>query len=75
MFKYILNINRNFKHLNIINFNRKLFSVIGLDMGATNTCIAVMEPSGPRVIENAEGNKINLNIFRIKNNSFLYKCK
>jgi molecular chaperone DnaK len=33
----------------------KNFSVIGLDMGGTNTCIAVLEPNGPRVIENAEG--------------------
>ena len=33
----------------------KQFSVIGLDMGGTNTCIAVLEPNGPRVIENAEG--------------------
>ena len=29
--------------------------VIGIDLGTTNSCIAVMEGSAPRVIENAEG--------------------
>jgi len=30
-------------------------SVIGIDLGTTNSCVAVMEGSQPRVIENAEG--------------------
>ena len=29
--------------------------VIGIDLGTTNSCVAVMEGSTPRVIENAEG--------------------
>ncbi len=29
--------------------------VIGIDLGTTNSCIAVMEGSAPRVVENAEG--------------------
>jgi len=29
--------------------------VIGIDLGTTNSCVAVMEGSEPRVIENAEG--------------------
>ena len=29
--------------------------VIGIDLGTTNSCVAVMEGSNPRVIENAEG--------------------
>ena len=29
--------------------------VIGIDLGTTNSCVAVMEGSDPRVIENAEG--------------------
>src|SRR3546814_6921057 len=29
--------------------------VIGIDLGTTNSCVAVMEGSQPRVIENAEG--------------------
>lgn len=35
--------------------NRFYFSIIGMDIGGTNTCMAILEPSGPRVIENAEG--------------------
>src|SRR5688572_2579226 len=31
--------------------------VIGIDLGTTNSCVAVMEGSAPRVIENAEGNR------------------
>ncbi len=40
---------------NFLNIKRKFFSVVGVDIGGTNTCIAIVEPSGPRVIENAEG--------------------
>ena len=40
---------------NFLNIRRKFFSVVGMDIGGTNTCIAIVEPSGPRVIENAEG--------------------
>jgi len=29
--------------------------VIGIDLGTTNSCIAIMDGSKPRVIENAEG--------------------
>src|SRR4051794_35568784 len=29
--------------------------VIGIDLGTTNSCVAVMEGDAPRVIENAEG--------------------
>ena len=29
--------------------------VIGIDLGTTNSCVAVMEGKSPRVIENAEG--------------------
>lgn len=48
------NIRRN-NFSSFVNIRRKFFSVIGMDIGGTNTCIAIMEPSGPRVIENAEG--------------------
>jgi molecular chaperone DnaK len=30
---------------------------IGIDLGTTNSCVAVMEGSTPRVIENAEGGR------------------
>ena len=28
---------------------------IGIDLGTTNSCVAVMEGNAPKVIENAEG--------------------
>ena len=31
--------------------------IIGIDLGTTNSCVAVMEGSSPRVIENAEGER------------------
>ncbi|HYZ30446.1 MAG TPA: Hsp70 family protein, partial [Thermoleophilaceae bacterium] len=30
---------------------------IGIDLGTTNSCMAVMEGSEPKVIENAEGGR------------------
>ena len=29
--------------------------IIGIDLGTTNSCVAVMEGASPKVIENAEG--------------------
>jgi len=33
----------------------KMSKVIGIDLGTTNSCIAIMDGSRPRVVENAEG--------------------
>ena len=33
--------------------------VIGIDLGTTNSCVAIMDGSQPRVIENAEGARYN----------------
>jgi molecular chaperone DnaK len=35
--------------------NVRMAKVIGIDLGTTNSCVAVMEGSAPKVIENAEG--------------------
>ena len=32
-------------------------TVIGIDLGTTNSCVAVMEGKTPRVIENSEGSR------------------
>lgn len=32
-------------------------AVIGIDLGTTNSCVAVMEGNVAKVIENAEGNR------------------
>jgi molecular chaperone DnaK (HSP70) len=31
------------------------YSVIGIDLGTTNSCVAIMEGNNAKVIENAEG--------------------
>lgn len=43
------------KKNSFLHYYKKYFSVIGMDIGPTNTCMAILEPTGPRVIENAEG--------------------
>lgn len=35
--------------------SKKTGSVIGIDLGTTNSCVAIMEGSVPKVIENSEG--------------------
>jgi len=47
---------RMLPYRNIIrNFSAAEGDIIGIDLGTTNSCVAVMEGSAPRVIENAEG--------------------
>jgi len=41
-----------------------LIRIIGIDLGTTNSCVAIMEGNNPKVIENAEGTQA-LNVFKL----------
>ncbi|TIV05992.1 MAG: molecular chaperone DnaK, partial [Mesorhizobium sp.] len=41
--------------------------VIGIDLGTTNSCIAIMDGKDPKVIENAEGARTTPSIVAISN--------
>ena len=45
--------------------------VIGIDLGTTNSCIAIMDGSQPRVIENAEGARTTPSIVALTENERL----
>ncbi len=34
--------------------------VIGIDLGTTNSCVAIMDGTTPRVLENAEGDRTTI---------------
>lgn len=34
--------------------------IIGIDLGTTNSCVAIMENGQPKVLENAEGTRTTL---------------
>ncbi|CAH1765028.1 3657_t:CDS:2, partial [Entrophospora sp. SA101] len=51
---------RSTKSLGRIEFHRLYSSaingpVIGIDLGTTNSCVAIMEGKAPKVLENSEG--------------------
>lgn len=62
MFQFC-NIAKNFtpktQKQSVSNHSSKRFAgaIIGIDLGTTNSCVAVMEGNAPRVIENAEGHR------------------
>jgi len=43
------------KFSKLSGISKKNFSIIGIDLGTTNSCVAAMEGSNPKVIENSEG--------------------
>jgi len=45
--------------------------IIGIDLGTTNSCLAVMQAGKPVVLENAEGNRTTPSIVAIKDNERL----
>ena len=47
------------KIANIISNCKRNFSnkAIGIDLGTTNSCVAIMEGSKPKILENSEGKR------------------
>jgi molecular chaperone DnaK len=43
------------KYSKLMNISSKNFTIIGIDLGTTNSCVAFMEGSNAKVIENSEG--------------------
>lgn len=46
--------------------NKKRSKIIGIDLGTTNSCVAIMEGGSPKVIVNAEGNRTTPSVISYK---------
>ena len=65
--KKFLNFQNIYFKKNFNYFQKFKFSIIGMDIGGTNTCMAILEPAGPRVIENSEGTRTTPSYFTLQN--------
>ncbi|MFH0834071.1 MAG: molecular chaperone DnaK [Patescibacteria group bacterium] len=45
--------------------------ILGIDLGTTNSCMAVMQAGKPEVLENAEGNRTTPSVVAVKNDNRL----
>lgn len=48
--------------------NKKKSKIIGIDLGTTNSCVAIMEGGTPKVIPNAEGSRTTPSVVAYKTN-------
>jgi molecular chaperone DnaK len=49
--------NNQFRARSLAWYSEKQSTIVGIDLGTTNSCVAVLEAGAPRVIENAEGSR------------------
>lgn len=47
-------------------------AVIGIDLGTTNSCVAVMDGATPRVLENAEGMRTTPSVVAFTKDGYVF---